>query len=130
MMARSDGASAGFGFSTMSVTSCTPSEMWLVPTQPYAEMFSSGTRSRARTVPRYFRWTSRSCPRHGFSPSMMSSPRSTDGEKPCLGQLLEVHRKYRGTVLALERVPLENISSYGCVGANHISDGVHEVTDM
>jgi UTP--glucose-1-phosphate uridylyltransferase len=53
-----------------------------------------------------------------------------DGPKPCLSQLLEVHHKYRGTVLALERVPLENISSYGCVKADNISNGVYEVTDM
>ena len=53
-----------------------------------------------------------------------------DAEKPCLGQLLEVYRKYRGTVLALERVPMANISSYGCVKANTISDKVFEVSDM
>nr|WP_279384287.1 UTP--glucose-1-phosphate uridylyltransferase GalU [Geotalea toluenoxydans] len=53
-----------------------------------------------------------------------------DGKKPCLGQLLEVYRKYRGPVLALEQVPLENISSYGCVAANTISDRIYEVVDM
>ncbi|WP_243372421.1 UTP--glucose-1-phosphate uridylyltransferase GalU [Geotalea sp. SG265] len=53
-----------------------------------------------------------------------------DGKKPCLGQLLDVYRKYRGPVLALERVPMENISSYGCVAANTISDRVYEVVDM
>lgn len=53
-----------------------------------------------------------------------------DADKPCLSQLLEVHSKYRGSVLALEQVPMENISSYGCVKANHISDRVYEVTDM
>lgn len=53
-----------------------------------------------------------------------------DAEKPCLGQLLEVYREYQGTVLALERVPLENISSYGCVKAELISDKVCEVSDM
>jgi UTP--glucose-1-phosphate uridylyltransferase len=53
-----------------------------------------------------------------------------DGEKPCLAQLLEVHRKYRGAVLALEEVPMENISSYGCVKANQISEKVYEVVDM
>jgi UTP--glucose-1-phosphate uridylyltransferase len=53
-----------------------------------------------------------------------------DGEKPCLAQLLEVYRKYRGSVLALEEVPMANISSYGCVRANHISDQVFEVLDM
>jgi UTP--glucose-1-phosphate uridylyltransferase len=53
-----------------------------------------------------------------------------DGKKPCLGQLLDVYRKYRGPVLALEQVPMENISSYGCVAANTISDRIYEVTDM
>jgi UTP--glucose-1-phosphate uridylyltransferase len=53
-----------------------------------------------------------------------------DAEKPCLAQLLDVYRKYRGTVLALEQVPMENISSYGCVKANQLSDRVFEVLDM
>lgn len=53
-----------------------------------------------------------------------------DGNRPCLGQLLDVYRKYRGPVLALEQVPMENISSYGCVAANTISDRVYEVVDM
>jgi len=33
-----------------------------------------------------------------------------DDGRPCLGQLLDVYRKYRGTVLALEQVPMANIS--------------------
>lgn len=53
-----------------------------------------------------------------------------DGERPCLGQLLDVYRRYRGCVLALERVPKENISSYGCVAATHICDQVFEITDL
>jgi UTP--glucose-1-phosphate uridylyltransferase len=53
-----------------------------------------------------------------------------DAEKPCLAQLLDVYRKYQGTVLALEQVPMENISSYGCVRANQLSDRVFEVLDM
>lgn len=53
-----------------------------------------------------------------------------DAEKPCLAQLLDVYRKYRGTVLALEQVPMENISSYGCVKANQLSEQVFEVLDM
>ena len=53
-----------------------------------------------------------------------------DADKPCLGQLLSVYQKYRGSVLALERVPMANISSYGCVKANSISEQVFEVTDL
>jgi UTP--glucose-1-phosphate uridylyltransferase len=53
-----------------------------------------------------------------------------DAPKPCLAQLLDVHKKYRGSVLALEEVPLENISSYGCVQARQISEKIVEVTDL
>lgn len=53
-----------------------------------------------------------------------------DATRPCLGQLLEVFRKYQGSVLALEQVPMENISAYGCVRANTISDRIYEVTDL
>lgn len=53
-----------------------------------------------------------------------------DAEKPCLLQLLEVYNKYRGSVLALEQVPRQNISAYGCVKANRITERIFEVTDM
>lgn len=53
-----------------------------------------------------------------------------DADYPCLGQLLDVYRKYRGCVLALEQVSHESISSYGCVAATHISEQVFEVTDL
>ena len=53
-----------------------------------------------------------------------------DSPTPCLGQLFEVYRKYRGTVLALEKVPLEKISSYGCVQASQIYKNVFEVSDL
>jgi UTP--glucose-1-phosphate uridylyltransferase len=53
-----------------------------------------------------------------------------DAERPCLRQLLDVFKTYQGPVLALEKVPMEKISSYGCVRANTISDRVYEVTDL
>lgn len=53
-----------------------------------------------------------------------------DAQTPCLSQLMDVFNHYHGSVLALERVPLDNISSYGCVKANTISDRVYEVTDL
>ena len=53
-----------------------------------------------------------------------------DAEKPCLRQLLDVFKTYQGSVLALEKVPMEKICSYGCVQANSISDRVYEVTDL
>jgi UTP--glucose-1-phosphate uridylyltransferase len=53
-----------------------------------------------------------------------------DSERPCLGQLLEVFNERRGSVLALEKVPMENISSYGCVEANLLGGNTFQVTNM
>lgn len=53
-----------------------------------------------------------------------------DGERPCLRQLLDVHETFKGSVLALEKVPMEQISSYGCVRAEKLSDHVYDVLDM
>jgi len=53
-----------------------------------------------------------------------------DSERPCLGQLLEVFDERKGSVLALEKVPMENISSYGCVEANLLAGNTFRVTNM
>ncbi len=53
-----------------------------------------------------------------------------DSGKPCLRQLLDTFDTYQGAVLALERVPMENISSYGCVRANPLTERVCQVLDM
>jgi UTP--glucose-1-phosphate uridylyltransferase len=53
-----------------------------------------------------------------------------DSRNPCLKQLLDVYDLHHGSVLALEKVPMENISSYGCVKADQISERVFQVTDM
>lgn len=53
-----------------------------------------------------------------------------DASTPCLKQLLDVYEHYKGSVLALEQVPQEQISSYGCVAVNRITERVVEVTDM
>jgi UTP--glucose-1-phosphate uridylyltransferase len=53
-----------------------------------------------------------------------------DSRQPCMKQLLDVYDTYNGSVLALEKVPMENISSYGSVRANPITDNVYDVLDM
>jgi UTP--glucose-1-phosphate uridylyltransferase len=53
-----------------------------------------------------------------------------DSQKPCLRQLLDVFEEHHASVLALEKVPMENISSYGCVRATAVSDRVFDVQDM
>ena len=53
-----------------------------------------------------------------------------DSERPCLRQLLDVFDEQKGSVLALEKVPMENISSYGCVRATRVAERVFDVVDM
>ncbi|HEY5521980.1 MAG TPA: UTP--glucose-1-phosphate uridylyltransferase, partial [Desulfuromonadaceae bacterium] len=53
-----------------------------------------------------------------------------DSKRPCLGQLMDVFDQQGGSVLALEKVPMENISSYGCVAADQIGERTFHVTDM
>src|SRR5450631_1083589 len=53
-----------------------------------------------------------------------------DSQSPCLKQLMDVFDERNGSVLALEKVPMENISSYGCVKADQLSERVFQVTDM
>lgn len=53
-----------------------------------------------------------------------------DSPRPCLRQLLDVYEELDGPVLALEKVPMENISAYGCVKANQLSEHVFQVEDM
>jgi len=53
-----------------------------------------------------------------------------DGDRPCLGQLLDVYNLQGRSVLALEKVPMENISSYGCVVADKVGERTFRVTDM
>ena len=53
-----------------------------------------------------------------------------DSAQPCLGQLLDVYDQQGGSVLALEKVPMEKISSYGCVEANLISGRTFQITNM
>lgn len=53
-----------------------------------------------------------------------------DSKTPCLKQLLDVFNARNGSVLALEKVPMENISSYGCVKASALSANEFDVLDM
>jgi UTP--glucose-1-phosphate uridylyltransferase len=56
-----------------------------------------------------------------------------DAEPPAIRQLINVFDRVRGPVLAVERVPREDISSYGVIALDPASDlgpGVHRVRDM
>jgi UTP--glucose-1-phosphate uridylyltransferase len=53
-----------------------------------------------------------------------------DAEPPALRQLIEVFARLGGPAIAVERVPMENVSSYGVIACEPIGDGVHRITDL
>lgn len=54
-----------------------------------------------------------------------------NGSTPCLKQLLNRHQKYRGSIVAVERVPKERISSYGVVApGTEVEDGLFTIADL
>jgi len=56
-----------------------------------------------------------------------------DAKPPALRQMIDVYHRVGGPVLAVERVPMEDVSSYGVVAIDESSDlgpGVHRITDL
>jgi UTP--glucose-1-phosphate uridylyltransferase len=49
---------------------------------------------------------------------------------PCLAQLISCFNRNGSPVVALERVPLTEISYYGCVRASAVTDRIYEITDL
>jgi UTP--glucose-1-phosphate uridylyltransferase len=52
------------------------------------------------------------------------------GGRPCLQQLIDAHAETGATVLAVRRVPAEQISRYGIVSVRRGDGKLHEVVDM
>jgi UTP--glucose-1-phosphate uridylyltransferase len=56
-----------------------------------------------------------------------------DANPPALRQMIEVYERYDGPVIAVERVPVEDVSSYGVVAIDDSTDlgpRVHRITDL
>ncbi|MDA8219638.1 MAG: UTP--glucose-1-phosphate uridylyltransferase GalU [Dehalococcoidales bacterium] len=53
-----------------------------------------------------------------------------DSEVPCLAQMKAIHAEYGGSILAVERVPREQISSYGIIAGEKVADRVYKVSDL
>lgn len=51
-------------------------------------------------------------------------------EKPCLKQMLEVHDKYKTTILGVQQVPKEDVNKYGIVDGQYIENRVYKVKDL
>ena len=56
-----------------------------------------------------------------------------DADPPAIKQLVDVFEQLGGPVLAVERVPREDISSYGVIAVepnSRLGDGIHQVRDL
>jgi UTP--glucose-1-phosphate uridylyltransferase len=56
-----------------------------------------------------------------------------DADPPAIKQLIDVFDKVQGPVLAVERVPIEDISSYGVIAPEPsaaLGDGIYQVRDL
>jgi len=53
-----------------------------------------------------------------------------DAKPPALRQMIDVFREVQGPVLAIERVPHEDVSSYGIIDAEEIRPGVYRIRDL
>jgi UTP--glucose-1-phosphate uridylyltransferase len=51
-------------------------------------------------------------------------------QTPCMKQLLDVYERHGGPVVAVMRIPGEDIGRYGVIKAKALGDGVYEVLDM
>lgn len=53
-----------------------------------------------------------------------------DGEVPVIRQLIEVYEKYRDPVIALQRVPNEEVYKFGVVDSVPVGDRTHEIKNF
>ena len=53
-----------------------------------------------------------------------------DSDVPAMKQMIEVYKKFRHTVLAVQRVPRESISNYGVIKGEQVEDRIFKVSDM
>lgn len=53
-----------------------------------------------------------------------------DAEPPALQQMIHVFSEVEGPVLAVERVPREDVSAYGIIDADEIRPGVYRIRDL
>jgi UTP--glucose-1-phosphate uridylyltransferase len=56
-----------------------------------------------------------------------------DADPPALKQMIDVYQKVGGPVLAVERVPADQVSNYGIVDidpSEHLGNGIHVVRDL
>jgi UTP--glucose-1-phosphate uridylyltransferase len=60
---------------------------------------------------------------------LCARPEAADDQR-ALGQLVKLYERFNCSVIAIEEVPGDNISSYGVISGREIEDGVYEIDDM
>jgi UTP--glucose-1-phosphate uridylyltransferase len=53
-----------------------------------------------------------------------------DANPPALRQMIDVFEEVKGPVLAIERVPREDVSKYGIIDAEEVRPGVYRIRDL
>ncbi len=53
-----------------------------------------------------------------------------DSEKPCIKQLIEIYEKFEAPVIALKRVPDEEVSRYGIIKGRELDERLFLIEDM
>ncbi len=53
-----------------------------------------------------------------------------DADPPALAQMIRVYEEVQGPVILVERVPPDQVSSYGVIAAEPIRPGVYRITDL
>jgi UTP--glucose-1-phosphate uridylyltransferase len=53
-----------------------------------------------------------------------------DAKPPALAQMIDVFNEFQAPVLCVERVPRQDVSSYGIIDAEEVRPGVYKIKDM
>lgn len=53
-----------------------------------------------------------------------------DSERPCIGQLIDVYNRFKAPVIALKKVPEEEVSRYGIIKGKEVEEGLFLIEDM
>lgn len=51
-------------------------------------------------------------------------------ERSVLAQMVDLYKQFRCSIVAIEEVPMEHISSYGVISGEKVRDDIYRVTDM
>jgi UTP--glucose-1-phosphate uridylyltransferase len=53
-----------------------------------------------------------------------------DASPAALTQMVDVYSRVKGPVIAVERVPMSDVSSYGVIAGEPMGDGIYRITDL